>query len=347
MITINDTIVSFLSERNEGKFYDSSVTTYKRKLEVFFEYLINKCGLNDSNYEDMLRGMANDRIVKSIEYYVDEYNIKFKVTAELFFIVIKCYFDFISTKYSLKNENFDSNQKYKKLKDLVDNRIKEFKLDNSKQKSPIVREVFDKLNKLCNKKINTLNKDDLIKNQLVNEDSYNKPLGNFISSIIVKTIMLTGIKNQVVSRILLKDLDTTLNRLKINNYWIHLPNELGMQFKKYLDIRNDIVKDKSLEYPLFINKQGLPIGNDYTFMFEAIKLVVGNKKAECVSKFTIINMIKKGINSSIILEFTSFGLDTYLHCQELVNEEKSKEDLESKSRYLDSKIRSMEIFDKL
>lgn len=34
---------NFLSERKDDKFYDSSVVTYKRKLEVFFEYLELKC----------------------------------------------------------------------------------------------------------------------------------------------------------------------------------------------------------------------------------------------------------------------------------------------------------------
>lgn len=347
MIKFTDTLETFLSERKEGKFYDSSIITYRRKLEVFFEYLHIKCGINDSNYEDLLRGLANERIIKSIEYYVNEYDIKFKITVDSYFVVIKCYFDFLSSKYKIKNENFDSTQKFSELKKLVEKRIKEMKLNMSKQKMPIMKTSFDDLNKYCNQKIDMLSKEELIKNQIIDSESYNKPLVEFISAIITKIVMLTGVKNQVIGELMLKDLDTELNRIKINNYWIHLPDKLGLQLRKYLGIRNEIIKDKSNESPLFINKKGESVKKRYDFMFEVMKPIIGNKQAESVAKFTIMNMIKKGINSSIIQELTSFGIDTYLHCQELVDEEKNKQDLRSKIRYLDSKIRDMEIFDEL
>jgi integrase len=342
-----ETMEYFLQERNEGKFYDSSVITYKRKLEVFFEFLVSYYGVNDNNYSDLLRSLGSDKILNSIKYYVNEYDIKFKVTVDNYFTVIKVYFDFIADKYNIKNNMFDSTQEFTVLKNSVAMLIDDLKLDKSKQKSPIVDTIFDNLSKYCNEKIDTLSKEEIIGNQIVSINDYNKTLVEFISAIIIKIVMLTGIKNQVIGTIRLGDLDTELNRIKINNYWIHLPNDLGRQIKKYADVRNELVKTDSKEYPLFVNKQGEPIGTDYNFMFDVLKPITGSKKAECVAKYTIINMIRKGINSSIIQEFTSFGNDTYLHCQELVNEEKSKIDLKNKNRYLDSKIRSIEIFDTL
>ncbi|WP_155274904.1 hypothetical protein [Clostridium novyi] len=47
----------------------------------------------------------------------------------------------------------------------------------------------------------------------------------------------------------------------------------------------------------------------------------------------------------MVKELTVFGDDTFIHCQEIVNEEKNKEDIVAKNRYIDSKIRSLEIFD--
>lgn len=305
-----------------------------------------KCGIGDNNYQDILRGIGNDKILSSIDYYVTEYNIKFKVTADNYFTVIKCYFDFISEKFNVKNENFDSIQKFNELKDLVNLKIKQLGLDSSDQKSPIMNSLFEKLNAYCNEKIDTLTVDEIINNQIVDEDDYNKPLVSFISSIVVKLVMLSGVKNQVISRILYGDLDLNLNKIKINNFWIHLPDRLGMQFKKYDIIRSKIVKNDSVKYPLFINKKGDPLDSN-SVMFDSLKPIIGNKKAECVAKYTIMNMIRKGINSSIIQEFTSFGNDTFLHCQELVNEEKANEDQKSKNRYLDAKIRSIDNFDLL
>lgn len=344
---LKKTIENFLIERREGNFYDSSIVTYKRKLEVFFEFLYLKCGISDDNFQELLRGIGEEKIINSIEYYVYEYDIKFKVTVENFFTVIKGYFDFISSKYNIKNDNFDSTQKYSNLKLLVDRKIGELGLNTSRQKPPITKVVFNTLNKYCNEKIDVLSKYELINCQLQDENNYNKPLVEFISAIATKLVMLTGIKNQVIGKIAIKDLCLSLNKIRINSYWIHLPDRLGMQFRKYMDVRSEIAKDKSEEAALFINKQGYPINNEYRIMFEVLVSVVGDRKAECVSKYTIMNMIRKGINSTIIQEFTSFGSDTFLHCQELVNEEKSKEDLRSKSRYIDSKIRSLESFDEL
>lgn len=54
-------------------------------------------------------------------------------------------------------------------------------------------------------------------------------------------------------------------------------------------------------------------------------------------------MIKKGVNQSIIQDFTKVGDKNYQYCQKQVNQSKNP----SVSRYLDSKLRSIEIFDML
>ena len=52
-------------------------------------------------------------------------------------------------------------------------------------------------------------------------------------------------------------------------------------------------------------------------------------------------MIRRGINQSVIIDFTGNQEDIYRNCQNEVNEEK----LESRNRYLDSKLRGIESFD--
>jgi hypothetical protein len=346
-MTFLETKELFLLNWKEGDFYDSSITTYRRKIDVFFEFLINNCGVNDNNYREILRGIGNDKIVQSSVYYVKEYDIKFKVTVESFFTVIKCYFDFISKNYELRNENFDSTLKYEDLKKEIQLTIDKMNLNKSEQKSPIISNSLNKVIKYCDEKINLLSIKELIGNQKVNPKSYNKPLAEFISGIITKIVILTAIKNQVISTLKISDYNKDLNSIKINNFWLHIPDTLGIQMKKYLSVWNELVIEKSDNSPLFINKQGEAINNNYNLMFEVLQSSLGNRSAESVAKYTIMELIKKGANINLIQDLTSFGFDTCLHCQELVNEEKNKEDLKSKNRYIDSKIRSLEIFDLL
>lgn len=157
---------------------------------------------------------------------------------------------------------------------------------------------------------------------------------------MIKLVMFLGIKPQLVSEFKISNLDIYTNKIFISGYWVHLPDKLGVQMKKYLSI----IEKLSLENGdfLFIKKDGTRYIKEYGQMFKVANKVMKNCSAESIAKFTIIQMIKEGINPSIILSITKFGIDTYLHCQDLVNSEKGA--LE-KSRYLDSKLRKMKIFD--
>lgn len=336
-----DTLDLLLEDKKEGKFYDSSVVTYKRKLEVFIEFLRRRCSANDNNYQDLLRGLSQERIIESIQYYVSEYGINFKVTVDCYFSAIKSFFKFLSDRFNIINQNFDSNQKLDELKSNVIKKEKELKLNTTHQKPPIIRSVYNELNNHCNSIIShfdTFN----IQSELADK----RELTEYLSAIVVKVVMFTGVKNQVINRIAYEDFNESLNKIRINNLWIHLPDNLSTQLKRYLKIREIIVDNTSPRYPLFINKNGVPFATDYNSMFKIIEQVIGSRKAESIAKYTIMEMIKNGISFSLILEMTSFGIDTCLHCEELINEEK-KEDLANRNRLLDSKLRGTDTFDML
>ncbi|ENK0556056.1 hypothetical protein AB2T19_000808 [Clostridium botulinum] len=335
----------FLDNINEGKFYDSSRITYSRKINVFYEYLSKRCGVTDINYKEILSAIGQDKILDSIKFYVSENNIKFKITVENYFTVIKSYFEFISKQYRLNNKNFDSTTKYSDLKKKVDTEIKKLKLEESKQKSPITKEVCHDIIKYCDEKIEKFNIENINVNEMKKENSRYKEFNRFVSSFITKIIILTGIKNYVINSIKLKDYNPSLNILTVNGFNIHLPDKLGIQIKKYTSVREKIVINKDPEVAFFINKQGNEIGTNYNFAFTILKDLLDSNSGESVAKYTIIQFIKKGMNINLIKELTGFGDDTFMHCQEVVNEEKNKEDMVAKNRYIDSKIRSLEIFD--
>lgn len=338
---LRDIIEDFLTKKGDTDFYESSVIAYRRKLNIFYEYLTNECGVNDNNYRDLLKGLSKENIIQSIEYYVDKYSIEFKVTVESYVIVIKSFFDFLTLEYDIVNDNFDSTKSFNILKTRINTKIDELELYKSKQKSPISSKAFQKILVYCDNKIDSAYESKLIDYSKKN----NSILTEFISSLIVKLIMYTGIKNNIVSSISFEDYNLELNKININGYWIHVPDKLGIQMKKYIYIRDKLLGSKYRK-ELFINgKTKESLGKNYSYMFRVLKSVLGDNKAESVSKYTIITMIDNGMNPSIIMDFTSCSFETYMHCQEILKEQREVKIKVNDSRYLDSKLRGMENFD--
>ncbi|MCM3390257.1 hypothetical protein M3649_19345 [Ureibacillus chungkukjangi] len=341
-MSFDNTKELFLSSRTDSFFYDSSIATYKRKIDVFFEFLTEEFGVNENNYKEVLRGIDKIAITKSIDFYVKRYSISFKNTIDLYISVIKSYFEFLNKHLDIKNDNFDSAINLSVIKNAVDNKIVDLGLETTELKSPITEQAFSKILNKCHQILNGYNLKFLLENK---GKPRKNPVQIFTSAIVTKLVMLTGIKNQVIDTIKLKDYDSELNIIKVNNFSIHLPNNLGIQMKLYLELRNCIAKSNDGNYPLFVKRDGTSIGNAYEYIFKVLRDTLGSASAECVAKYTIMQMIKKGMNLYLIKMLTKFGIDSCLHCQELVNDEKTNEDITSQNRYIDSKIRSMDVFD--
>lgn len=330
----------FLSRHTEGILYESSTLTYGRKMDVFYEFIKFKYGTNNLNYEMMLRSIDAKVILESIKYYVEKYNIKFKCTVDNYISVVTEYFRFLNKEHLIKNNMFDSQELKADLQLKIKQMIKQLKLDKSEQKSPITSDAFKKILNDCDSTICEYDVNSEIKENATNYQ-------RFASSIMVKIFMLAGVKNHVISQLKYGDYIEELNMLKINGFNIHLPNNLGKQMSKYKQVRNNITENCSLDSPLFVFKDGSGIGTRYNFMCDMLLQTINNRKAESVSKYTVMQMIRKGINFNMILDLTSLGMSTCLHCQELVDEQKSKDDNTSRNRYIDYKIRSMTEFDML
>lgn len=344
---LNETKDEFLKNCTDGKFYNSSITTYKRKIEVFFEFLEVEYGVNDENYLSILRGIDDKTIASSIKFYVRKYNISVRGTIDLYIAVLNKYFEFLNNKLQIENIYFLNKKKRSEIKETVEQTIKILNLEKSKKpKYPITIESFTEVLNECNLILNSfdilqieayLSEEQMIKNK--------NPIDEFISALIIKVVMFTGVKNNVIERIRVSDYDLKLNILEINSFSLHLPNELGIQMQKYLLLREKIGRNNNLE--LFLNKEGFSVGNKYSSIFKVLKSTIGSHSGESIAKYTIIEMLKKGINFSLIQSLTGFGMDTCLHCQDIVNDEKSNLDLMAQTRYMDSKLRSMRLYDLL
>lgn len=336
---INDTISSFLKNQRDSVYFESSKVTYNRKLNVFLEYLSRKCDLSDSNWESILRGLDEKSLTLGIVYYIEEYGVQFTSTIDNYLSVISSYFRFLRDDYKIYNSVIDSEEKLKKFKKAVYAQIKAYSLIKSTQKDPINNSIFPKLIEYCDECIVSFSKNS-IKNQ-----GYNKPFTNFVSSIITKLVILTGLKPKIIKSLSRKDYNVELNKIKINNYWIHLPDNYSLQFKKYIEIRDLIVLSNSVE-SLFITREGKEL-NSNSSMFEVLLPIIGSKEAESVAKAAIMQLIKGEVPLGLIKKLTGFSYETCLHCVELIEEEHQELDKNEFTRKINSRIRELTIFDML
>lgn len=134
------------------------------------------------------------------------------------------------------------------------------------------------------------------------------------------------------------------NTICINSYIIHLPNKLSEQLDYYINIREKVQNDKIKSTDtLFIGADGNILSSKTALISSTLREFMGRGDLTGIIKFAVIQMISKGVNQSILQDFTKVGGNIYKYCQEKVNEDKSL----SSSRYLDSKLRSLETFDML
>jgi site-specific recombinase XerD len=333
----NDMILKFLDEKKEDEFQDTTKVTYQRKLKIFYESLKLNEEVTEKKIIDSLESMNENVLLRSIEHYIKMYNIRFEVTVDCYFAVIKSFYEHLYKNDIIKINFFDSDKAVGQLKKEIEKKYKEYKLSKKKEKAPITDEVFFKLCESCNEKISSYSPEN-------NNAKYNPSLSSFISAIVIKLIMLTGLKNKIISKIQLKDFNQQLNKIKINGFWIHLPDKLAIQMEKYILVRKNLVSDKNEEYALFIDTNGNKIGTQYGLMFKILKDITGTTNGESISKYTIMKMIDVKIEPMVIVKFTGISMDTYNYCYEMNNE---NNDIKIINSELDLKIRSLDIWEQL
>lgn len=178
--------------------------------------------------------------------------------------------------------------------------------------------------------------------------------------VMTKLLLFLGLKYSRLAALKLTDFNTDTNTLDViydekNNrhYTVHLPNMLSKQLKQYIKLRSEKNFNSAL---LFVNRNGNETTNSFLSEF-LNKIRTGYIESSQVDneylndknhftptglmKYAIIQMIRRGINQSVIIDFTGNQENIYRDCQNEVNEEK----IESRNRYLDSKLRGIDSFD--
>lgn len=335
---LNEIKESFINETKE-----KSKVGYKRKIDVFFEFLQNECYVNDKNFKETLRGIGIDKILMSIDYYVHMYGIQYKVTIDNYFTVIKSFFVFISKKYNINNILFDSNAELENLNNNVNIKCKELKLKKTKLKDIISDSEFNVLLNSCNSIIRDYNV-----NNYKNEGVCQTDTSLFLSAIMMKVVMYTGIKNTVIPTIRIRDYDESLNKIIINGVKLDLPDDLAMDLRKYYKVRNNIlrvskgVEDIEKEDIFFITKYGDYIEiPESSVIYKVMKNILKTNEGESLAKYVVMKQLEAGADILQIIELTRLGFDACMHCREELTLSLDNK----KTKEIALRLRASELFD--
>lgn len=312
--------------------------TYKRKIYVFQEYVNLKLEAKDVNFQSILSAMTKQQLVDALEYYVTTYDVKYISTVDTYITVIGVFFDFIADQFGWKNSLFETKSKNLELKDAYEQRIVKLKLNTKEQVEPLTEDEARRLLEICNEKIDNAELEEII------NGAKNGYFSAYISSLISKLVLCYGTKNACINELKVCDYDCELSKLRINGFWIHLPDRLALQMRIYKEYRAEILKDEK-EERLFVDIREGKRRLDNNKMFWILKEVTGNVKATSIAKYGIIQMIKLGLPSHIIKEFTGYSNDVYHYCQEKFDENDGILMTNEKSKLLDSALRKNNLYD--
>lgn len=326
--------IHFVEKEKNGQTF----VTYRRKIYVFYEYVVLELQAKDVNYQSILTGMREKELLDSLEYYVKNYDVKYATTAQNYVSVLTVFYQYIYDEFGWENKLFENKSENAELKLAYENKIKELKLNLKEQVQPLTDNEAEQLLNACNQKLSIKNEEEIINGY------YNGVFANYISSLACKIILLYGTKNNVINELKLIDYCEELNKMKINGFWVHLPDQLSLQMQRYLKVREKLI-EKPDDDRLFVDIAKEKEKLDYGKMFNILKEVVGHNKGMAVAKYSIMQMIRSGVPSHVIKEFTGYANDVYNHCLELVDEQDGIMMMREKSKLLDATFRKTNFYD--
>ncbi len=333
-----DEVKEFLNNQRKEK-GEATASTYRSKIYAFYEFVSLELREADVTYIFFLNVMDKNKLLQSVEYYVKAGNLKSRAAVDIYYTVLGNFYKFLSNKYGKTNDYFQDSIKKEEFKEAFESKIKELRLRDSDMQEPIGRETAEKILEECNKLIDGIDIEKILRKE---KGVYS----NYISSLIVKLVLIYGLKNEAIRKLKIKDYNDQLNDLIINNYRVRLPDGLAIQMKKYKEIRKRFLEKYEIESErLFFDDYDIDKELDNTKMYIVLKKVMGNMQAGGVAKYAIIQLLREGIPAYIISDFTNYKEEVLEYCQEHIDAERGLSLLSEKSRILDSALRKNILFD--
>ncbi len=322
---------------------DKSADGYGNIMNYFKEFVLDVEHINKASIKNCFQGIRAEFLIKSLGWYIDSKSIASFGASSKYISCIKEYFVYIIDNEYIENNELMSEFGYPAYSD----KSFRYKVNHYLAENPSISkgpgyDLFDleTIKDLISECDKTLNDDYILSRVNKMQIYYNK----YRSALMIKLIIYTGIAYRIIPTISLCDLDVQHCSITINGLTVHLPNRIIDQFAKYLEIRESLLTSKCKQNSkLFIEYDCDDLSHLTTTVSGFLKDLTGRGDLTGLLKYSITNMIKRGINQSIIMKFTNVKDTIYNWCQSEVNKYM---DMQS-SKYLDSKLRSLDVFDLL
>ena len=324
-------------------FAERSINRYRYLLDVYREYIEDKCKINDSALEPYFNGIDVKNILNAAEYYLDTRKVNSQDTVDMFVSVVKEFHRYIRNQFTLTSERFfasiglsDNDEKsftYQYL-ELCVRLKKEKRIKYSSQGKVYSQAEIDEITSYCDENLDS--NFNINKKQ---EDCYNR----YVRALVTKLIIYTGVS--VATKIFpIKVVDINLDKgtIKIGEFEVHLPyhlrNNLNEYVSKFIGTRDktDLLFKTYDNMPI---KQPNYIGGFYVHRISGD--IRGKSSTIALSKYSIIQMVEAGIDRDTIQAFTGYGDSVYISCKEYVD----MEIYSKRAKKIDETLKTLPSFD--
>jgi len=322
--------------RLNEKFFEDKTNSYSNNVSTFSNFIKQK-GITEENLLTYLRGIRTEDIVDSLNYYIKEKNITSKETANRYTSAIKEYLYFMLDTKVVSNLEFKNELELPTFKETsyrykMNKAISTHVQLKDKEGFDVLtsEEVFELLTQ-CNNLLNSVE-------QFTKAFNSKKYFNRFRSALIIKLILLTGVAYRTLVNIKKVDLDILHGVIIINEFEIRLPKSLQTNFEMYLQIVNEINVEQN---ELFIEFDGRVMSEQTGVLFTFLNSFIRRGDLNGIIKYSVIKMIEIGISETLIKKVTGIEETILKDCHARAYDERKS------TRHFDSKIRSMEIYDRL
>lgn len=331
-MSINELVDEFIVSK-EKDMKEKSIKNYRAKMSVFSSF-INTKKLEANSLKAVLVGFDVDLMKESMDFYKKNRNIHYDATMNLYVSVVKEFFTFLLNEKDIRNLIFADTNKRNLFDEQINEKIKKMNLASAKDKEQLSDDEVTDVIQLCDKILKN------VSDQKMEDEEYYK---QYLSAIAIKLTLYAGLKMNTLYKLCREAFVVEDNTVKINDYIIGIPYDLSRKINVLKQFQARKIEGCSNEDFLFIdfNKKLIDTSND---LFALLKPVAGTTSSAKVASYSLINMIQKGINTNMLESMTGNKADILAYCQEQVNDCFTEED---RSRYMSSKLQSMEMFSRL
>lgn len=285
----------------------------KPKANFFLEYLKSTYGRKSLETPAAFGAIDKEVLLNSIEVYINE-KWPVKGVAEDYRRTIIELCETVCKEYEIDNAFLESASEQKDFYEITKDWFDHLK--QSESRVCMSSEDVEKLDEAIRLFFNTENLENQIRKSIENKKIQNNYYRQLVSTISVKLVQKYALANATIPNLKITDLSMEGRTLIVNEFKLHLDDELIQCLELYLKSREWVVKaTDSKTDKLFITKDGAPYLNKNGYsqndkLFALMQDTLGHKEATGLQYRTIIELVSRGANINLLSQLTGVKKET-------------------------------------